>query len=125
MLRTLAYLLVILRISEQCAARKENVPHQTNIPQGDLPPRSRKQAPPGSALCRSCEDFLTELRIGAPKKLDLVMDRTRAAAREFLPFYSHVDGVIVDFLSGCVQSSARWIFKLINPRRECTRLMLC
>ncbi|ETN86027.1 hypothetical protein NECAME_06102 [Necator americanus] len=67
-LRVLAFFLLI-RMVQQCS--KSNSQHQ-------LPLRTR---PVGAALCVSCKDFLNEIKLGVPKKLDILVDRTRKAGK--------------------------------------------
>ncbi|EYB96438.1 hypothetical protein Y032_0150g2754 [Ancylostoma ceylanicum] len=128
MLRLLAFL-VLVRIAEQCSATKNN-PLDPPCPDDhpfdpDEQPVDPDDHPSDSSLCRSCREFLTQLKLAAPRKLDSAVDGTRTAARDYLPFYNYVDSTIIEFLSICVQSTSRWILGCIDPRRECTRLYLC
>ncbi|KHJ91210.1 hypothetical protein OESDEN_08928 [Oesophagostomum dentatum] len=126
MLPLLVFIMLILsHISEQCSAGKDNPqqPHQPHQAQHRRPPPKKPRQ--GSSLCLSCEDFLTEFKLAVPQKIDTALDGTRKAARDYLPFYSYMDSAIVDFFAGCVQSGSKRVFEYIDPRRECTRLMLC
>ncbi|KAL6736402.1 hypothetical protein Aduo_006759 [Ancylostoma duodenale] len=128
MFRLLAFLLLV-RIAEQCSAGKNNPldppcpeDHRSDPKEEPLDPDDH---PSDSSLCRSCREFLTQLKLAAPRKLDSAVDGTRTAAREYLPFYNYVDSTIIEFFAFCVQCSSRWFLGFIDPRRECTRLYLC
>uniref|UniRef100_A0A0K0DLG2 Saposin B-type domain-containing protein n=1 Tax=Angiostrongylus cantonensis TaxID=6313 RepID=A0A0K0DLG2_ANGCA len=85
----------------------------------------REESRSNDSLCDSCEHFLLALKLEVPRKLDSVVEKTREAAREYIPYYNSVDGYICEFFGRTLRRLSTTLLGVLYPRQACAMIMMC